>query len=431
MNIIHLPPASPSEGLRALQEVKDFATTDMGWGGPKRWTFRVLSDEQITPEIARLSHPHTHGPVDSVTFQPCQTFEARSQDRRVVQSWDLPGGRWTFSGIFDGHCSHETVDYVADCLPPIVRDALQQTLSRGPANYAKISEVLHNSIVHLDNSITSQFLKLFPAGPHGISQLSDSQLRAIIQEPNRNSPNYMKALRCMRGSTALITLTDPRGENLWVANLGDCLAVLVSRRRDGSWRGRCINEVHNGGNDKELRRIVNEHPGEKECVLDRRVIGYLAPTRAVGDTWMKLPGMFSRRIFKKMRSRHPLDLADDFIDRIRTPPYISNIPDVYHRRLRRSHGEEYLDKALILCSDGLTDLYDGRIAEDVINRWARVIGDGMTDHSRKRRGSSNLAMRLLRDAIGGDDLIKVSRNLTVEMDERWMDDTTILVQKFS
>ena len=102
MHTIRLPSASPTEDFRALQEVKDFATTDMGWGGQDRWTYRILSDDQILPELSRLSQPRTDGIVDTVTFQPCPSFEARSQDRHVVDHWDLPGGRWTFCGIFDG-----------------------------------------------------------------------------------------------------------------------------------------------------------------------------------------------------------------------------------------------------------------------------------------------------------------------------------------
>jgi pyruvate dehydrogenase phosphatase len=40
-------------------------------------------------------------------------------------------------------------------------------------------------------------------------------------------------------------------------------------------------------------------------------------------------------------------------------------------------------------------------------------------------------VHLLRDAIGADDISRSSANLTVEMDERWIDDTTIIVHRFS
>ena len=94
--------------------------------------------------------------------------------------------------------------------------------------------------------------------------------------------------------------------------------------------------------------------------------------------------------------------------------------------------------------------------EDYIRQWATRVGEaigyspttlhpsprwtvGSRQHGRSqslpggeshRNGSrTNLAVHLLRDAIGGNDIHRASANLTVEMDERWMDDTTILVHR--
>lgn len=102
MEVVRLSPASPTAGLRALEEVEDFASTDMGWGGEK-WTYRILSEDQIMPElIQKCQSRGTNGHVDYASLQPCTSYEARSQDRLVVQIWDMPDGEWTFSGIFDG-----------------------------------------------------------------------------------------------------------------------------------------------------------------------------------------------------------------------------------------------------------------------------------------------------------------------------------------
>lgn len=64
------------------------------------------------------------------------------------------------------------------------------------------------------------------------------------------------------------------------------------------------------------------------------------------------------------------------------------------------------------------------------DHWVGLVGRHM--HSTTGMGSmkSNLALRLLRDAVGGDDTELVSRNLTLEMEDKWMDDITILVQRF-
>lgn len=39
-----------------------------------------------------------------------------------------------------------------------------------------------------------------------------------------------------------------------------------------------------------------------------------------------------------------------------------------------------------------------------------------------------MALRLLRRMLGGEDRYSVSRVLTLDMDEAWIDDTAIIVQ---
>ena len=121
------------------------------------------------------------------------------------------------------------------------------------------------------------------------------------------------------------------------------------------------------------------------------------------------------------------------VPRIRTPPYLSNAPDVYHRDFSaeaRTAGAP-LQRALILCSDGLTDLYHGYTPQEMAGEWVQVVGRELDASSgpSPSQPRANLALSLLREAIGGSDTQLVSRNLTVEMEERWMDDTTIIVQR--
>ena len=47
----------------------------------------------------------------------------------------------------------------------------------------------------------------------------------------------------------------------------------------------------------------------------------------------------------------------------------------------------------------------------------------------ENRAPGNLALSLLRDGLGGGDVRLVSQKLTVEMEEKWMDDVTIIVQR--
>lgn len=95
-----------------------------------------------------------------------------------------------------------------------------------------------------------------------------------------------------------------------------------------------------------------------------------------------------------------------------------------HIQLSRSVTGSQARHALLLCSDGLPDLYNARIDSraEMVNHWAQTVGNALDARS------DNAALVLLRDALGGDDERSVSSYLTVEMDERWMDDVTILVQ---
>jgi pyruvate dehydrogenase phosphatase len=183
---------------------------------------------------------------------------------------------------------------------------------------------------------------------------------------------------------------------------------------------------------------MSEHPGEPECILHDRVLGTIAVTRgrfftvhvddaptnyaALGDFSFKLPAPYVERVF--MNQTTPGFAMPEkiraFIHRISTPPYMTGVPDVKHVNLASL---ESTASFLIMNSDGLTDLSDDRLKlEEVLaKRWVNSVG------VRYPGGNQNLALKLLRESLGGSDTDKVSRMITVEMTSRWMDDTTILV----
>jgi pyruvate dehydrogenase phosphatase len=148
----------------------------------------------------------------------------------------------------------------------------------------------------------------------------------------------------------------------------------------------------------------------------------------LGDAPFKQPAIFTRRVLYNL---YP-GVADPtpwetFLSRNRTPPYISSEPDVIHRRLGpRSF--------LILATDGLSELYDGAGRSDMVADWARCVAEAGARASAKAMESEkdgeeeNLALKLLRRALGGEDLMSISQMITLEMESPWMDDTTIIVQ---
>lgn len=58
------------------------------------------------------------------------------------------------------------------------------------------------------------------------------------------------------------------------------MTVLVHPgKNDAAWEIDVLTTSHNGDNDAEVERIRSAHPGEPECIVERRVLGALAPTR--------------------------------------------------------------------------------------------------------------------------------------------------------
>jgi hypothetical protein len=69
------------------------------------------------------------------------------------------------------------------------------------------------------------------------------------------------------------------------------LSVMVTPDAKDKWKVELLTTTQNGDNDAEVDRVLREHPGEDECVLDRRVLGTLAPFRCM-SAHSDCPGTF-------------------------------------------------------------------------------------------------------------------------------------------
>jgi pyruvate dehydrogenase phosphatase len=109
---------------------------------------------------------------------------------------------------------------------------------------------------------------------------------------------------------------------------------------------------------------------------------------------------------------------ENWVPRILTPPYLTNKAAVQHLKLDRE-----ADRFLILASDGLTDLLnpDGPVlTPELIHGAAQAVGEA-------KDGGTPLSTQLLKYAMGGSDMAKASRYLTVDFGGKaWMDDTTVV-----
>ncbi|GLB37218.1 putative protein serine threonine phosphatase 2C [Lyophyllum shimeji] len=396
--------------------------TDMGW--PEHdalWRYDLLSEPLLSSELRRLAGAASYDNTDSVTFQPCPNPEESNQDRYAVLNWTLSNGTWQFRVVLDGHAGHDTVEHTLRTLPVIIRAALEGlVLENEESSVEAVSRILSDAISSLDDNLTNDLLDLFP-DVDAVSKLSDDEIRRTINDQESGGKKSSIVMRCMRGTTVLASLVDPTRSNIWVASLGDCQAALGTRQADGRWETSVLSSYHNGANARERERVMSEHPGELECVIDGRVLGAIAVTRAIGDHLFKLPSAYTKRVFLNATPGFSITKKiEDFIGRNITPPYVSNCADVRHAKL----GKE--GSYLVMCSDGLLDLYEntGMDIEALADFWIHLLV-----RREKPWNDSNLALYLLRDALGGEDVERVSRMITVEMPFRWMDDTTIVVQK--
>ncbi|KAJ3982830.1 protein serine threonine phosphatase 2C [Lentinula detonsa] len=459
----------PPVGSALKNEAPQRKHTDMGWPSHD-FTYLLLSEENASAELERLSTPRiSFDGVHSASLQPHP--EKHSQDRLIAQQWDLgERGSWRFRAVFDGHAAgDETVDYVFSTLPHKVRLALT---ALSDINVEAVSSLLRETTFAVDYSIKQGVLELFPS-PDYIEQLSNEEIQEIVNDrstspglgdkadatvPSLTGPttltkkyagrgtNNMKITRAMRGTTVLIVLISPDG-GMWTASLGDCQAVL-GQKQTLTWTTTILSTNHNAAEPSEVARLKLEHPGEESVVENNRVLGLIAVTRAIGDYQFKLPSIYTKRVFALTvpGMNRPGHHAQMIQDCNLTPPYVSGMPDVNYVKLDGTKA------CLILCSDGLLDLYGGQdwqekhvdIAE-LCKMWVELVGERIDYRSsipsQSSEPSENLALFLLSQGLRGptktftgnnwtdeEALNRKSSLLTLEFKDKWMDDTTVLVE---
>ncbi|KAL1759393.1 phosphatase 2C-like domain-containing protein [Schizophyllum commune] len=299
----------------------------------------------------------TFGRTDYASFQPC--FE-KSQDRVVVEDVEIGGEVWRLRCIFDGHAGHAAVDYIQKAITPTLRTRLAALDASPTTPDAAISAALSDTLLAIDDAIGTEGRALFPSD---LDSLSDAQILAIADDHKNggSGANHEKLLRAKSGSTALVALVDPAGERLWVASLGDCTAALCTRQeKGGPWTVERLSANHNGIEPDEAARVRAEHPGEEGAMLNNRVLGTIAVTRALGDYFCKYPPNFVRRVLvaSDPRLKFSATKVDDFLARLLTPPYVSAQPEVRCMRIGSAtdaNSPPPAEQLLVMFSDGLPE----------------------------------------------------------------------------
>ncbi|XP_048752346.2 pyruvate dehydrogenase [acetyl-transferring]-phosphatase 1, mitochondrial-like [Ostrea edulis] len=197
--------------------------------------------------------------------------------------------------------------------------------------------------------------------PSSVEQhLKDAFLRLdhdIIQEaiPSGQNKEFNtdSLLSAMAGSCATLSYIDDTA--LYVANLGDCRAVLGVNIQDSEYIAVPLSNTHDAQNASEIRRILDKHKNESSNIIkNNRLFGELAPLRAFGDIRYKVSLTESKDLERYFNS--PTAEIRGYYDNkvvppnYKTPPYLISEPEVIRHNLTPK------DKFLVIASDGLFDM---------------------------------------------------------------------------
>ena len=264
-----------------------------------------------------------------------------------------------FFSVLDGHGGWHVAQFAQRRLPA----AIEEALPAGAVTDAAVQKALVDAFERTDAEFVAAVKPAFDLGFGAVSRVGACAIAALV---------------C--------------GPKLFVANAGDCRAVLLRPRpdtagSDGDSGGdakaaaACALEAfplsrdHNAKIISEQARLAFEHPGEEDIVKCKRpdscyVKGKLQPTRSLGDLNLKLPafngdaapppGCTSRRRRQRDIPRH---MPPPF-----TPPYISESPEVVSVDLKRTLADAGTGAGAGAGNDGKRDV------------WVVLATDGLWDH---------------------------------------------------
>eukprot|EP00698_Gefionella_okellyi_P001469 TRINITY_DN1140_c0_g1_i3.p1 TRINITY_DN1140_c0_g1~~TRINITY_DN1140_c0_g1_i3.p1 ORF type:complete len:369 (+),score=74.84 TRINITY_DN1140_c0_g1_i3:1417-2523(+) len=285
--------------------------------------------------------------VVSSVFSNSVAANAPSEDRwstRVVDLNTSTQQKLYLFGIFDGHAGAGAADFCKDSLLDFVcHFAWRATAERAEAR--KLFD-------QLDEKTQSQYREVIRnhlAQPYNVADVLKAAFEAADHTflYTRLQQQTQEAIMdAISGACVIVVCVD--GQRLYIANAGDCRAVLCSM---DAAQNRTITQLSvdmHGETPSEVDRIRQEHPNEPDAIYRGRVKGMLQPTRGVGDGLYKVSQL-------NQLLQTPLPNWN--------PPYTTARPEVTTHDLTAS------DKFMVIATDGLWDEFTNEeVDDDVIAR---------------------------------------------------------------
>ncbi|KAI0649371.1 phosphatase 2C-like domain-containing protein [Trametes meyenii] len=294
--------------------------------------------------------------IHTVTFQPLGNDS--SADRSVVEYWTIKEQRWLCVAVLDGHVGTTTSEYTARMLPLHIRTKLGNFIEGhlpGSCNHEGFTRLGERITEHLKHEVCVFDLRLGEAVQQLCPEpwlLDEHQAKQLIQE---HEEIFVRALEGTTVSMALINL-DHR--IMWAVDVVDStIEALCSK--DGTHQAERLREVHNFKNPHEFFRVIMSHTSAEKDIVDRdnKVLGWFAPSRAIGDFPLKMHPSFLRHVFQYLPSHRALPLAA-LANRVLAPPYATAMP---HVRIVDLAPLWERDPVLLLYTDGVDHVVDGHL----------------------------------------------------------------------
>ncbi|KAF1323137.1 Protein phosphatase, partial [Globisporangium splendens] len=233
------------------------------------------------------------------------------------------------SAVFDGHGGSIAVEHLRKTLCQRILSSVSTE-----ASIEKVTEQLKQSFAACDEELKQSLLSLEPE--------------------TRLLKGY-----CNTGSCAVVALFV--SSVLYVANVGDCVAVIGKRDPES---GECVADQlsvdHNCSNSDEVRLVLERSRDRNAIRLSKddqangaggfgvkRVAGSLAVTRAFGDFYLKS-------------------------EELSTPPFKSKVPYIAVEPSVSVHQLDGNEKYLILASDGLWEVLTPDEAVQIVDKFGTI-----------------------------------------------------------
>lgn len=305
----------------------------------------------------------------------CPIEDRAAEVRLKLDDTDNSPNSYLF-GMFDGHAGCACAQVVSERLFSYIAVMLSSMDMLYKIKHEEV-EACHDLVyrfTHKDNYHSSDMLDMYKkslrklasemiTAPNDDCTMEDILKAAFMRldhdilsdaqpDPVHSTLNMETVSLALSGTCA--TLAYVHETDLFVANTGDCKAVLGQQNEEDNWSAKSLSNDHSAENVNEVERLNNQHPNESNQILrNGRLLGDLAPLRAFGDARYKWPARVMKHVLNVSNPNLISIYGENLIPaNYKSPPYLTAEPEVMHHSLGPR------DKFLILATDGLWEHLD-------------------------------------------------------------------------